>query len=191
MSVADQSVLASLYGAEPGALWLQDGLSLRELPDMSLVQILALPGKGAEVVKQLGKLGIACPDAPNLWQANGQWRAAWHGPNQWMLIGDERGLAPALSELQGALEGMGAAVDQSHGRVGLRLSGSDAISVMQSVCALDMVGELAPGRSALTSVCAISALLLQVDQAPTYDLFVSRSFARYFAESLISSCRIL
>jgi heterotetrameric sarcosine oxidase gamma subunit len=42
----------------------------------------------------------------------------------------------------------------------------------------------AVGQCALTSVAHMSALVIQVDDAPSYDLFVARSLARSFAHAI-------
>ena len=60
---------------------------------------------------------------------------------------------------------------------------------MQKNCALDLhPRRFAPGHCALTTVAHIAALVIQVDEAPSYDLFVNRSFARSFTDVLVHYC---
>ncbi len=84
---------------------------------------------------------------------------------------------------------LGAVVDQSHGRSGLRLSGPRARQVMAKNTAIDLHPRaFGPGRCAITSVAHMNATIVQVDGAPTYDLFVIRSLARSFAHAIEHAC---
>jgi sarcosine oxidase subunit gamma len=126
--------------------------------------------------------------------SDGKTQVSWNGPNSWMIVAsdEESGRAPGelLKTLQQALADLGAVVDQSHGRCGLRLSGSRARQVMAKNTAIDLHPRaFTPGRCAMTSVAHMNASIVQVDDAPTYDLFVIRSMARSFAHAIEQSCR--
>jgi sarcosine oxidase subunit gamma len=89
----------------------------------------------------------------------------------------------------GATSDLGAVVDQSHGRCGLRLSGLHARQVMAKNTAIDLHPRaFGPGRCAMTSVAHMNATVIQVDDTPTYDLFVIRSLARSFAHAIEHAC---
>jgi sarcosine oxidase subunit gamma len=94
-----------------------------------------------------------------------------------------------LQTLQAAVGDLGAVVDQSHGRCGLRLSGTRAGQVMAKNTAIDLHPRaFGPGRCAMTSVAHMNATIVQVDDVPTYDLFVIRSLARSFAHAIEHAC---
>ena len=60
---------------------------------------------------------------------------------------------------------------------------------MAKLCALDLHPRaFGPGSCAMTSIAHMNASLVQVDEAPTYDLFVIRSMARSFAEAVEHAC---
>ena len=115
----------------------------------------------------------------------------WNGPNSWIVVRDEAGSAPGelLQTLKDAVGDLGAVVDQSHGRCCLRLSGERAREVMAKNTAVDLHPRaFGPGRCAMTSVAHMNATIVQVDDTPTYDLFVIRSLARSFAEAIEHAC---
>ena len=94
-----------------------------------------------------------------------------------------------LEALQSAVGDLAAVVDQSHGRCGLRLSGYRAREVMAKNTAIDLHERaFHPGQCASTSVAHMSAMVIQIDDTPTYDLFVARSLARSFAHAIEQAC---
>jgi sarcosine oxidase subunit gamma len=100
-----------------------------------------------------------------------------------------RGAGELLQTLQAAVGDLGAVVDQSHGRCGLRLSGTRARQVMAKSTAIDLHPRaFGPGQCAMTSVAHMNATIVQVDDVPTYDLFMIRSLARSFAHAIEHAC---
>jgi sarcosine oxidase subunit gamma len=169
-------------------------VSLCERKALTAVQVLAFNGKHADAAAAIGKaLGIKCSTEPGTVTSDGKTQVCWNGPNSWMIIGSdaETGRAPGelLKALQDTVGEMGAVVDQSHGRCGLRLSGSRARQVMAKNTAIDLHPRaFGPGRCAMTSVAHMNATIIQVDDTPTYDLFVIRSLARSFAHAIEHAC---
>ncbi len=94
-----------------------------------------------------------------------------------------------IKSLRKAVGDAGAVVDQSHGRCVLRLSGIHARKVMAKNTAIDLHPiAFGPGQCALTSVAHISALVIQVDDSPSYDIFVARSLVRSFLHAIEHAC---
>ena len=94
-------------------------------------------------------------------------------PGEWMVIGDR----PQLDD----------AVDLTHVRAGLRLTGTGARSVLERVCALDLSDSMTPdGAAARTLVAGVATEIVRDDRAgePSYLLLMSRSFARSVWERL-------
>jgi len=170
-------------------------LRLQERNNLTAIQLLAYAGQYETAAAAIGKaLGIECPTTPGTCNSNDHTQLAWNGPNSWMIIAsdDESGRKPGelLETLEKAVGVLAAVVDQSHGRCGLRLSGSHARTVMAKNCAIDLhPGAFKTGNCALTSVAHMSALLVQVDDTPCYDLFVARSLARSFAHAIEHACK--
>ena len=94
-----------------------------------------------------------------------------------------------LKSLQKSVGDIGAVVDHSHGRCAFRISGIHARKVMAKNTAIDLHPlAFGPGQCALTAVAHMSALVIQVDDGPSYDLFVARSLARSFSHAIEHAC---
>lgn len=167
-----------------------DGLKLEPRRNTTSIQVMAFKNQYAGTAQALGAvLGIDCPTVAGVCNTDETTQLVWNGPNQWMVIGEGPAAGSLLGTIRDAVGEKAAVIDQSHGRTGLRLSGRHAREVMQKNCALDLhARNFGPGACALTMVAHIAALLIQVDEAPTYDMFVNRSFARSFARSVAHSC---
>jgi sarcosine oxidase subunit gamma len=169
-------------------------LRLGERKALTSIQILSFKGKHQDTAKAIEKaLGIECSTEPGICNSDGKTQFCWNGPNSWMVINNDEESARAPGELlhtlQAAVGDLGAVVDQSHGRCGLRLSGARARQVMAKNTAIDLHPRaFAPGRCAMTSIAHMNATIVQVDDAPTYDLFVIRSLARSFAHAIEHAC---
>ncbi len=167
---------------------------LSERRALTAIQVLSYNGKHAAAAQAIGAaLGIDCSTRPGTSNSDGSTQVSWNGPNGWMIVASdaEAGFAPdeLLAKVQAAVGELGAVVDQSHGRCGLRLAGECARAVMEKNTALDLHPRaFGPGRCALTSVAHMNATVVQVDDAPTYDLYVARSLARSFAHALEHAC---
>ena len=169
-------------------------LRLQERKSLTVIQVLAYANQYQAAAAAISKaLGIECPASPGICNTNKHTQIAWNGPNSWMIIasgeGTKRKPGELLRSLQKAVGNLGAVVDQSHGRCGLRLSGKHARKVMAKNTSIDLHPlAFAPGQCALTAVAHMSALVIQVDDAPSYDLFVARSLARSFAHAIEHAC---
>jgi heterotetrameric sarcosine oxidase gamma subunit len=169
-------------------------LRLQERKALTAIQVLAFANQYQKVAAAISKtLGIDCPLSPGICNANEHTQIAWNGPNSWMIIASDeeskREPGGLLKSLQKAVGNSGAVVDQSHGRCALRLSGTHARKVMAKNTAIDLHPlAFGPGKCALTSVAHMSALVIQVDDSPSYDLFVARSLARSFAHAIEHAC---
>lgn len=170
-------------------------LRLTERKALSAIQVLSFKAKHEAAAAAIGKaLGVDCSIQPGVSHSDGKTQVTWNGPNSWMIVASDEdgGRAPGelLKTLQQAVGDLGAVVDQSHGRCGLRLSGSRARQVMAKNTAIDLHPRaFGPGRCAMTSIAHMNASIVQVDDAPTYDLFVIRSMARSFAHAIEQACR--
>ena len=167
-----------------------DGLRLEERRNLVVIQVLAYAAQHESCAAAIGKaLGIECPVLPGNCNSNELIQISWNSPNSWLLISDDESSADLLVKIKKAVADKAAVVDQSHGRSGLRLSGEHARKVMAKNCALDFHSSVFnSGSSALTSVAHMNALVIQVDESPSYDLFVARSLARSFAHAIEHSC---
>jgi methylglutamate dehydrogenase subunit D len=123
---------------------------------------------------------VELPLSPRVSEGNGV-NFIWAGPERWLVA------APALApdELVGVLraraEGLAAVCDQSDSRILLRVSGCFARDALAKGLPVDLDPTVFPvGSTAITMAAEIGCQLWQVDDAPTFDLAVPRSFAASF-----------
>ena len=70
--------------------------------------------------------------------------------------------------------------DQTGGQTIIRISGPSARDLLAKGCTLDLHPTVfGPGRCAQTMVAKAMATIVYIDDAPTFDLMVRRSFAEY------------
>jgi methylglutamate dehydrogenase subunit D len=101
----------------------------------------------------------------------------WTGPDQWLAQGPQ-GKEPLLAEV---FSGLASVVDQSHARTLLRVSGPRARDALAKGLAIDLhPSAFATGFAAATSVAHIGVVVWQIDDCPTYEFAVPRSYALSF-----------
>ena len=110
----------------------------------------------------------------------------WLGPDEWLLVsalGKESDIAEQLNEnLAGQCYSL---VDVSGGQVMMRLRGPRAREVLARGCTLDLHPRaFKTGRCAQSTLAKTSMLIALVDDTPSFDIIVRRSFAEYAARWL-------
>lgn len=96
------------------------------------------------------------------------------GPGTWLAEGDAELLAVRLA-------GLAYVSDQSGGYIVHRVAGPATRALLQKGVAIDLdPTAFGPGSAAVTVIAHIGVILWQVDDAPTYDLALFRSFAGSF-----------
>jgi sarcosine oxidase subunit gamma len=107
-------------------------------------------------------------------------------PGEWMLISDSQ--APAAIHQQAAAElaGQGAVlVDMTDGFGALKVHGPMAREVLSKGCGLDFHPTGFPvGRCARTRFAQLSVIVEHTDDAPTFHLYVPRSYLAFLADWL-------
>ena len=163
-------------------------VEVTRLPDATLITVRC----SAAVFDLVGLPGgLAFPREANRFATVETTKILWVGPDDWMIV-DERDEAPdLLAELESAFAGYDAAViDVSGNRARFRVSGSDARALMNRACALDLdPPHFAAGHCAGTLVARAQAFVMQIDDAPSYELLVRRSFAPYLADWLVTAAQ--
>lgn len=186
--------VSPLLAIDSDAMIDYKNLRLQQRKCLTAIQVLAYTSQHQAAAAAISKLlDIECPVTPGVCNANQHTQVAWNGPNSWIIIASDeeakRKPGELLKSLQKAVGDLGAVVDQSHGRCALRLSGLHARQVMAKNTSIDLHPiAFAAGQCALTTVAHMSALLIQVDDTPSYDLFIARSLARSFAHAIEHSC---
>jgi sarcosine oxidase subunit gamma len=176
----------------------QSPLAGLDLPAGSAVSVAELPFLGKLILRGdvgafrdavRGVVGVNLPD-PLRFAVSESCSVLWQGPDSWLLTGDMDKIRETEAALRTSLAGVHAAVtDVSSGTTVVRLAGPAARDVLYKGCALDLdppaftTGACVPNR-----IAAFAVTLVQIDDTPTYDLYVARSLARTFVEWLIDAC---
>ena len=126
-------------------------------------------------------LGFELPRTPNSTTGNREITAMWLGPDEWLVKmddGKEVALADALRE---AVKGRHAAITQvSDSCLVFRISGNDAAAVLNQGTGIDLHPRtFSTGICVRTSLGKMAVILHQVDDAPSYDVYIWRSYANY------------
>jgi len=103
---------------------------------------------------------------------------AWAGPGMFVAVFADPSFVERIRE---ALGGNAAIVDQSDGKVLFRVSGRDARTLLEKGVTVDLHPRaFATGHAALTLLSHLSAQIIQSDDAPAYEIVLSRAFAADF-----------
>lgn len=178
----------SPLGAIQSAQSPQPDSELVERPFLTHLNLRMDPTEAAALSAIHRVLHVKLPLTPNTTTVTDALTAIWLGPDEWLLLTDHQSDA-LVADLQAALVGQFASVvDISAGQTVIRLSGPSALDVLARGCALDLHPSVfRPGACAQTFLARAQALLIAVDDTPTIDIIVRRSFAPYVAAWLQDS----
>ena len=128
-------------------------------------------------------LGLALPMEPNAVAVNGALLALWLGPDEWLVVTPPTAQIQLSESLEAALYGMHAAVtDVTGGQTVITLGGPRARDVLAKGCPLDLhPAVFKAGDCAQTLVAKANVTICCVDDSPSFELVVRRSFAEYTA----------
>jgi methylglutamate dehydrogenase subunit D len=185
----EQALVPGRYGTTGAA----PGVTIALRDDLVLAMVMARAGKTAELAQRTSAVfGVALPLTPRRVE-NGPVSFAWAGPGRWLAA---TRLAATKNEAAGAFErrlrdelsGLASVSGQTDGRAIIRLSGAKLRAALAKGVPIDLDPRVfRPGDTALTSVAHINVQLWQVDDAPTYEFAVFRSFAAAFCEWLLAA----
>ena len=157
------------------------GIVLSEVPHRALVNIRGTASDPAFAAAVQNATGVALPNSANTVSTAGGRQILWLGPNEWWATGPD-GEADALVEaLRAAFVGQHAtACDVSESRAIIALKGPKAREVLMRGVSLDLhPREFRVGQCAQTGVSRANALIHLVDDTPTFELYVLKSFSDY------------
>ena len=145
-----------------------------------------LRGDGTDEAFQAGVesvVGARAPIESNTVSRVGEAAIAWLGPDEWLVVSPPDVKDGLAAKLQGALTGLHVSVnDISGGQTIIRLRGARARDLLNKGCPLDLHPRaFRAGQCAQSHIAKSNALIIQLDDRPTYDVVVRRSFADYLA----------
>lgn len=156
----------------------RDGVTLDQITAFGLATLIARAGRFAELdllVRQ--QFSLELPQSPRFVRGEAL-SFIGCGPHHWLALSTQLrdgALAADLSQRFGALA---AVADQSSARALFRIKGRSARDLLARCVPIDLHPRaFQPGDAASTIAHHISVQLLQVDEAPTFELLVPQSFA--------------
>lgn len=154
----------------------------------AVASIMARKGASAEQIEHA--LGIEAPAGPE-WRSFAGVSLIGTGPGAWLAHHAATG-AGWIDELRGRLDGLASVADQSSAYSFWRLSGPRARLLLQRGAFLDFHPDcFRPGSVAATVIAHISVIIRQLDDEPSYELAVSRSYADSFRNWLCQAAAAL
>lgn len=164
------------------------GITVEERSGLGLASVAVRKGRRAELQDTLrNAFGLTMTEGPHVFRSDGT-SFVGIGPDNWLAVGEDGGWRFAL-QLGRTLQGIASVCDQSSAYGLLRLSGPNIRRVLAKGVPVDLHPDrFAPGDASATMASHLPILLWQIDDAPTYDLAVYRSYAASFCHWLESSC---
>lgn len=156
---------------------MADSLAIEERTGCGLATVMARKGVAPAAIG--AQLGVDLRDGPHCSVGDGIVLLGT-GPGNWLAQAET---APAdwAAGLRDRLGSLASVSDQSGGYVVFRLSGPGARTVLQRGAAIDFhPAAFAAGAVAATVIAHVGVVIRQVDDAPTYDVALFRSFAGSF-----------
>lgn len=154
----------------------EPGVTVRPRDDLAMAKLIARKGRADDLAAAIrSRYGLELPTTPKRVEQGGL-AFIWSGPGQWLAVAeDRRDLARELAETIGAFA---AVSDQSDGLAVLRISGPRARDALIKGVGLDLHPRaFGPGDAAVTVIAHVGAQLWQLDDRPTYEIAIYRSFA--------------
>jgi heterotetrameric sarcosine oxidase gamma subunit len=155
---------------------------------LTMASFAAAQGKKDELSAAIrATYGVDLPKRPA--RVEGQGIAfVWAGPDQWLAVAERKDGRDLEPELKKTLAGIASVVDQSDGRVIVRISGNRARDVLAKGIPVDLHERaFKPGNVAITHASHIGVILWQIDEKPTYEVALFRSYVDSFSHWLMDS----
>ena len=158
---------------------MSDALNIMERKPIALATVMARKGVTA---KMLGaSLGLAPPAGPNATRNNAV-TLVGTGPGVWLAIAED-GRTDWADWLGDTLAGLASVSDQSAGYAVFRIGGAGASELLQKGAAIDLDPvAFGVGAAATTVIGHIGVILWKVDDGPTFDVALFRSFTDSFRD---------
>lgn len=174
--------LALVAGAH-GARGVEAGVSLTEIRNFDLIQVMARRGQGAELGKAAkARFGVAVPDAPKAVQTSDA-TLIWSGPDQFFVL--SKGGKHAMKALAQAFASSASQSDQSHARALISISGAKARTMLAKLSSIDLHATSFPvGAAAATLMDHTSVTLWRGGDRPDGQAVFNVLMFATFAESL-------
>ena len=177
---ARESGLDSIFASASNATGRRADICARLVPAMRHINLRGNSNDAKLVAAVAMVLGQHLPVESNTMSIGGHC-VYWLGPDEWLIVtayDDADGLLTPLLALQE--EHHVAVTDVSGGNILLRLTGECVRDVFAKGCTLDFHPDAMPaGHCAQSGLAKASVLIGHIDDEPTWDIVVRRSFSEY------------
>ena len=164
------------------------GVAISSRRNFELAIVMVRAGKQADLlVRSLERFGLSLPTIPRR-EFRGPLSFAWAGPGKWLAMLESACGTGFESGLREGFAGLASVTNQSDGRSIIRVGGPKARDALAKGVPLDLdPRSFRVGDTALTVVANINVHFWQIDESPTYEFAVFRSFAVAFHEWLLEA----
>ena len=147
--------------------------------DLEIATVMSRGDDRALAAKIHGEFGLPLPSTPRR-VSNGVKALVGIGPGVWLAV--FRGASPLMaSELASSLAGFASVADQTSAYAVLRISGAFARELLSRGAFIDFDPSVfGPGSAAVTTISHIGVTIWQIDETPTFEIALFRSFADSF-----------
>lgn len=176
--------LPGRYGAANGG----PGVVLSERADLALAAVMVRKGASEALARRVRAVfGLDLPTTPRR-ATRGSLAFVWAGPGCWLAVTEGRDGTSLEELLRHDLSNLASISDQSDGRAVVRIAGGRARDVLAKGVPVDLNPRVfTAGDAAVTTVGHIAVHLWQLDETPTYEFAVFRSYAAAFWRWLVDS----
>lgn len=164
------------------------GLAIEACEDLTIASFGAAKGKVQALRSAIWETyGVELPRGPARAAKDGV-AFVWAGPDQWLAIAERANGRDIELELKPLLTGLASVVDQSDGRVIIRVAGPMATKVLAKGVPIDLhPRSFGVNDAAITHACHIGIVIWKLDDAPTFEMAMFRSFADSFTHWLFEA----
>ena len=157
------------------------GIVLSEVPHRAIVNIRGTASDASFASAVQTATGLELPAAANTVSNGSMWQILWLGPNEWWITGPDGEADSLVEALRANFAGQHAtACDVSESRAIVALKGPRAREVLMRGVSLDLHPRaFRVGQCAQTGVSRANALIHLVDDTPTFEVYVLKSFSDY------------
>ncbi len=165
-------------------------LRIEERLDLAMATVMSRGDDRALAAKVHGEFGLPLPSTPRR-VSNGVKALVGIGPGVWLAV--FQGADPLMaSELASSLAGLASVADQTSAYAVLRISGASAREVLSRGAFIDFDPSVfGPGSAAVTTISHVGVTIWQIDETPTFEIALFRSFADSFWHWMMTTCTAL
>ena len=136
------------------------------------------------------KLNISLPTSPNTTANNEKITALWLSKKEWLIVNpsidteEVRSLQNHISDIHAL------ALDVSDRWTAINVSGKKAIDVLSKGTTIDLGNSVfGSGACAQTTLWTVNVIIYQIDEKPTFDIFVDSTLAKFLWQWLDHSSK--